>query len=180
MLAEDCARFLHFVQQRDPVFVVKCYSESSKIKTISEPWRQQDLYCLWNLAILPSLSPDETGAKSGFRYVINSDLLVIELDYPGLPVQWNDRPALLQGRVWASFQEPSKEFTAWYGAIVRWIRKNFRSNPVPLGGFVGEAAFGFYQNGGLLLPAFLPPVTSQWLSWAQAQDQCRSAFRPAD
>jgi hypothetical protein len=180
MLAEDCEQFLHFLQLRDPVFVVKCFSESSEIETINNPWKQRDLYCLWNQAVLPSLSSYETGAKYGMRYAINRDLPVVELDYPGLPVQWNDRSALLQGRLWASFQEPTKEFSTWYKAIVRWIRKNFRSNPVPLGGFVGEAAYGFYQNGGLLLPAFLPPVTSQWLSWVQAQDQCRTAFKPAD
>jgi len=62
-------------------------------------------------------------------------------------------------------------------AVARWIRKNFIRNPIPhLNGYVGPAAYEFFKTGGLLLPIFRPPLTNQWLSWMEAEDQHRAIF----
>jgi hypothetical protein len=178
MLTEDCKQFLDFVQKRDPVAMIQWTSESADIKEVHQPWKQGGWYCLWNQALLPVLERKYIPESDvGPYYRVDSVWPVIEFSYPG-PVQepWNGRPALTQGRVWAGFERESKDFERWYNSVVRWIRKNFIKNPVPLGGYVGPAAYDWYKNGGLLLPVFRPPITPQWLSWVEAQDQHRAVF----
>jgi hypothetical protein len=178
MLEEDCRLFLKFVQERDPVMVVLRDSLSPEIQVIRDPSTRPGLYCLWNQALLPSFQPKFVPRSAGAPfYTIDSGLPVVEFSYRFAgPERWNGRPALTQGRVWASFETTNKEFERWYNAIVRWIRKNFVKNPVPFGGFVGPSAYEWYKNGGILLPGFLPPLTTQWLSWLEAQDQHRAVF----
>jgi len=57
------------------------------------------------------------------------------------------------------------EFEKWYERLVRWIRKNYRKHPSRIiGGYVGPAAYEFYEEGGFLLPSFRPPRTDAWLA----------------
>lgn len=176
MLAEDCKQFLGFIQNRDPVVVVDWISGFAGLNEIKQPWESGGWYCLWNQALVPTLErkfiPEST---RGPYYRVDSTLPVIELSYPN-PQQepWNGRPALTQGRVWAGFEQENKDFGRWYNAAVRWIYKNFIKNPVPLGGYVGPAAYEWFRRGGIFLPMLRPPVTAQWLSWIEAQDFIRS------
>jgi hypothetical protein len=175
MMEEDCKQFLEYLHGRDPVIVIARDSKTLAIEEIQQPWKQGGLYSLWNQALLPSLTRKKSD-HSTFNYVDGS-LPVIEFTYPPPAAQlWNGRPALTQGRVWASFQRENKDFERWYNGVVRWIRKNFIKNPVPLGGYVGPAAYEWYRKGGILLPVFRPPLTSTWLSWVEAQDQNRAIF----
>lgn len=179
LLLEDCEKFLRFVQGRDPVVVIRRDSEYATIDEISHPCQQGGSYCLWNQGLLPSLErkfvPESV---KGPYYRVDSVFPVIEFFYPP-PVQdaWNGRASHTQGRIWAGFERENKDFERWYNAMARWIRKNFIRNPIPhLGGYVGPAAYEFFKKGGLLLPMFRPPLTSQWLSWMEAQDQQRVVF----
>ncbi|MGH9495596.1 MAG: hypothetical protein ACRD3B_11405 [Candidatus Sulfotelmatobacter sp.] len=178
MLAEDCREFLQFVHQRDPVLVIEKISKTEIIQEVEQPWERGEHYYLWNQAVLPTLTRElvqlEQDASS--VYGIDYTLQLIEFWYASpVPEPWNDRPALTQGRVWASFHNPTAEFEAWYNAIVRWIRKNFVRDTVA-GDYIGPAAYEWFKDGGLLLPHFRPPVTSSWLSWVEAQDQHRAVF----
>jgi hypothetical protein len=178
MLADDCKQFLRFVQERDPVIVVRRSSQLAGIEEVHEPWQRGGGYCLWNQALLPSLERKYiTESDHGPYYRVDSALPVIEFSYP-LPIQepWNGKPALTQGRVWAGFEHENRDFERWYNAVVRWIRKNFTRNPVPLDGYVGSAAYDWYKKGGVFLPMLRPPITPQWLSWVEAQDQHRAVF----
>jgi hypothetical protein len=175
MLAEDCRLFLEFVQHRDPVIVVDKYSKTEAIEEVLRPWEQKGgNYFLWNRALLPALRRQfiRVEPERASYYGIDHSLPLIEFLYPS-PTQepWNETPALTQGRVWAQFQNPTKDFKSWYNAVVRWIRKNFVRDAVLLNGYVGPAAYQWFKDGGLLLPHFRPPVTSSWLSWAEAQGQ---------
>jgi hypothetical protein len=178
MLGEDCRKFLEFVQQRDPVIVVGRSSKSGPITEAQRPWERGDTYCLWNRILLPELQRKFIRAEpeTASYYRIDDSLPVIEFWYPS-PIHepWNGRPSLTQGRVWAKFESPTKQFESWYNAVVRWIRKNFIRDTV-LGDFVGPAAYKWFKDGGLLLPHFQPPVTASWLSWVEAQDQHRAVF----
>jgi len=73
-------------------------------------------------------------------------------------------PALAQGRIYGVFDSKPVEFEKWYERITRYIRKNWRRNPVSwLGGYVGPAASEWCDSGGLLLPTYVPPVTNDWI-----------------
>ena len=179
MLQEDCTQFMEFVHQRDPVVVFDRDSRTKDIEEVREPWEQGATYCLWNQALLPTLQRKliSIEPKSASYYGLDHDPPVIEFWYPS-PVQepWNGRPSLTQGRVWASFNARPVGFESWYNAIVRWIRGKFVRDSVMLDGYIGPAAYEWYRKGGLLLPHLRPPITNQWLSWAQAQDQHRAIF----
>ena len=180
MLPEDFRQLLDYIQQRDPVVVVDRSAESKDIKEVQNPWVREGSYCLWNKALLSSLEREYVRRPNQHSYYrVDDDLPVIELSYPN-PVQetWNGRSVLAQGRVYTGLNASKGEaFQRWYGAIVRWIRKNFMRDPVPhLGGFVGLHAYEWYRKGGLLLPMLRPPITPQWLSWVEAQDQHRAVF----
>lgn len=173
MLPEDCRRLVRFLQERDPVVVTPWHSsESADIEDIKRPWERGDHYCLWNQAILPVL----TRAATGKYFNIDWSLPVIEFTYPAPSLEsWNDQPALVQGRIWASFETQDKKFRAWYDAAVRWIRKNFIRD---LGtghdrDSIGPAAYEWFKSGGLLLPGFRPPVTEAWIAWVNVQNQHR-------
>lgn len=116
-------------------------------------------------------------SNRGPYYRVDSALPVIELWYRSpIPESWNGRAALTQGRIWAAFEQKNRDFEVWFNSIVRWIRKNFVKNPVPLGGYIGPAAYEWYKAGGILLPVLRPPVNKTWLSWVEAQDQHRAVF----
>jgi len=179
MLEEDCKIFLELVQKRDPVIVIDRDATSREIEAILKPWDHAGLYCIWNQALLPSIErkfiPE---SNHGPYYHVDSALPVIELSYPSpIPESWNGRSALTQGRIWAGFEQENRDFERWFNSVVRWIRKNFVKNPVPhLGGYIGPAAYDWYKTKGILLPVLRPPVTPQWLSWVEAQDQHRAVF----
>ena len=180
MLADDCRTFLSFVQQRDPVVVIDRDAESSQIDEVLCPWLRGGSYCLWNQSLLPSLEREFIPQSNlGPYYRVDDALPIIEFFYPN-PVQepWNGKPALTQGRVYTGFNANKGEaFVSWYNAIVRWIRKHFMRNPIlSTGGFVGPAAYDWYCNGGTLFAMLRPPITPQWLSWVEAQDQHRKVF----
>jgi hypothetical protein len=167
------------LQERDPVIVTKVHSsESAEVQEISRPWESGGGYCLWNQAIIPTLSRRATGKY----FKIDFSLPLIEFSYEFPCVEpWNGQPALQQGRIWASFEAEDKAFERWYNAAVRWIRKNFVRD-VALGhdrDSVGPAAYEWFKNGGLLLPSFRPQLTDAWLAWVSVQNQHRANLAEA-
>ncbi|MGA3134472.1 MAG: hypothetical protein ABSC88_00615 [Terracidiphilus sp.] len=174
MLGEDCRRFVLFLQERDPVIVTEWHSsESAEVQEVSRPWEKGGAYCLWNQSIIPALSRKATGKY----FNIDFSAPVIEFSYASPRVEpWNGQPALIQGRIWASFENEDKTFERWYNAAVRWIRKNFIRD-IALGldrDSIGPAAYEWFRTGGLLLPGFRPPLTDDWLAWASVQNQHRA------
>jgi hypothetical protein len=171
--------FVRFLQERDPVIVTRWHSaESAELEEVNNPWEDGSTYCLWNQAILPRLRRIATGKY----FNIDSSLPVIEFAYPTPVVEpWNGHPALIQGRIWASFERQDKEFERWYSATVRWIRKSFVRDPA-VGhdrDSIGPAAYEWFKNGGLLLPGFRPPTTEAWLAWVNVQNQHRATLTPS-
>jgi hypothetical protein len=178
MRPEDCRRFVRFLQERDPVVVTRWHSaESAEPEEVHHPWEEGTQYCLWNQAIIHKLRREATGQY--FNFSIDRSLPVIEFSYPSPNVKpWNGQPALIQGRIWASFDAENKAFEQWYKAVVRWIRKNSVRDPA-VGhdrDSIGPAAYEWFKAGGLLLPGFRPPVTEAWLGWASVQNQYRASL----
>ena len=67
---------------------------------------------------------------------------------------------------------------AWYEGLLRWVRTRFKKNPVNwMSGYVGPAAYGWYESGGLLLPYCAPPVTPEWRERIHSQHPASGSGR---
>lgn len=176
MLAGDLKAFLDFVQNRDPVTILLRCSHSAQIESVPNPSSEARTMALWNQAILSSLKREHIVYPGREYYGIDASLPTLELS-PSQPCEWNGRAALLQGRLYGLFDKPLSAYEKWYDALARWIRKHFARVPIPLpSGYIGPSAYEWFRKGGVLLPMFLPPLTSQWRSWLEAQDQHRIIF----
>jgi hypothetical protein len=168
LLQDDFIELWQWMQQRE-ITIVEHFSTSSVVEPYS-PWEQSgQQLCLWNHALLSELSrtfiPD---AKYEKYRVDEFNQPVLELTLPHLTV-WNEKPALLQGRIYGIFESKDAGFEKWYNSIVRWIQKNFVRNPAKLGGYVGKQAFEWFSNGGILLPFFRPPLSPEWIRFSEQQ-----------
>jgi|SRR5579872_363179 len=175
-LPYDLKAFLEFVQNRDPVIVTERSSDTPEIRSVADPSSQTQVMILWNQAILGSLTRKHIVYPGRAYYGVDASLPTLELA-PSEICDWNGREALLQGRLYGFFDNPSPEYEKWFNSLARWIRNNFVKVAIPLpGGYVGSAAYDWFKKGGLLLPGFRPPQSGKWLSWVEAQDQQRAVF----
>jgi hypothetical protein len=168
MLPEDRAAFINFVQQRNSVIVTDFISDSAELKPadLSER-RDEEWFCLWNVALLPSLTRKYIPTWNNYR--VEDSLPVLQFNRPNKSV-WNGKAALMQGRLYAYAYRDYPELRAWYESLVRWVRKSFKRNPVGwMSGYVGPAANEWHKSGGLLLPCFHPPVNPEWQTRIHAQ-----------
>jgi hypothetical protein len=165
MLPEDRSNFLGFVQQRDRVVVTGFTSNTADVQPIDfeEPQRRRDWLCLWNLDLLPSLERRHVPVSDiGPYYRVDDSLPILEFS-TSIQVQWDQRPALVQGRLYGNAYQDHSPLKTWYEALARWLRKNFVKNPIGwMSGYVGPAAYQWYERGGLLLPTYNPPLTEEW------------------
>lgn len=167
MQPEDRDVFLQFAQEDDNLVAV--ISEGSD-SPIVRPLEKGDVgshrkVYLWNRRFLPRL---ERKWIPGGRYYGVSVLRWPVLELIGSQLTtWEGKPALVQGRLYGIFDphlEKPPEFEKWYERLVRWIRKNYRRNPTSMGGYLGPTANHLFEQGGYLLPQFLPPRTDIWLT----------------
>jgi hypothetical protein len=171
MLPRDCEEFLALLQERDPVVITSLNSESPEIEDLSQSACSfGKTLCLWNQPLQPQLEgtlSERPHGKSYFR--ISESLPVLEMS-TCYECEWDGKPALIQGRIWGSFEDKTAEFQSWYDAIARWIRRNYGRSPGKgLRGYVSPAAVEWHRKGGILLPMFIPPVTPAWLDFVAAQ-----------
>jgi hypothetical protein len=167
MLPEDRSAFIRLVQEHDPVVATLRDSDSSEVQPLADlDVGDKKTLCLWNRKLLPRLErkwiPDP-----GYYRVDGLHTPTLEFS-SSFKVTWEGKPALGQGRLFGDFDSylgKPPDFEKWYEHLTRWIRKNYRKSPTSMGGYVGPAAYEFYNNeGGYLLPQFLPPRTEVWLA----------------
>jgi hypothetical protein len=176
MLPEDRAAFIDFVQHRDSVVITEFTSASPDVQPVdpSQIPAKKDLLCLWNLALLSSLKRKHVPVSDvGPYYRIDSSLPILEFSVPN-HTAWDGQPALTQGRLYAYAYQDHAALRTWYEALVRWLRKSFAKNPITwMSGYVGPAAYRWYENGGLLMPTYLPPVNPEWRARIDEQHRIR-------
>jgi hypothetical protein len=128
----------------------------------------------WNQELLPVLSRELISGSTHGNYFRVDEFAQPVLEF-GAPILglWRDRPSLTQGRIYGVFDNKSKDFSRWFDQITRHIRKAFVRNPANLSGYVGQAAYKWFRQGGLLLPTFLPPDTSAWRKFFDDEDSIR-------
>jgi hypothetical protein len=166
VLPEDCAVFVRFVQEHDPeVRFIPAESVVSALAPTDNPCVLGHTWYMWNRSVIKNLWRRRILQESEVPvYRIHTSEPVIELHLPAI-TEWNGKPALTQGRIYASFDRPSESMTKWFAALASWIRRNYARNPnASLGGYVGPAALAWQRNGGIFLPTFKPPITPTWTS----------------
>ena len=169
-LPPDCEQFLAFVRGRDEVVIVERDSDLAALEAVGDPCNPGRVVSFWNRRLLPTLErkyiPE---SNKGPYYRVSSSLPVIEFFLPR-EQEWDGVPALTQGRIYASFDQPSDGLKKWFDALARWIRSKFAKSPVQsIGGFIGPAALKWNEEGGLLLPMIRPPVNDEWRAFLQPQ-----------
>lgn len=170
MLPEDMQEFLGFIQKQDDIVITCRDLDSPEIFPIIDPIKESETMVLWNKRLLPFLERKLVQRPGGDDYQrVDCSLSTIELT-PSRITKWKDTPALLQGRIYIFFDKPVPGYDAWYQSIARWIRRNYRKNPLKLlKGYIGPEAFDWYRDGGIMLPMFEPPYTLEWLSFIENQ-----------
>jgi len=179
MLPTDQNAFLRHVRERDPVVVAVRDSDSAEV----QPAADLDIgsgktLCLWNRRLLPHLERKWITDPGYYRCdAFSSPILEFTRSFTAA---WEGRPALGRGRLYGIFVDKPQDFQKWYESLVRWITYNYRRNTGNGGGYVGPAAYEFFQNGGYLLPNFLPPRTPVWLAEIGKQDsRSRTLLEPS-
>jgi len=168
MLPSDCALFLEFLKERDPVTVTARDADSPKAEPITNPCDAKKPICLWNRSLLPSLTREYiANADGGPYYRVDDSLPVLEFSPPML-TEWEGLPAILQGRVWGAFKTDDQQYRAWFEAIVRWIRKTYMKTDSP-DSYISPSVQEWRKSGGVLLPMFTPPVTDAWKKFVDQQ-----------
>jgi hypothetical protein len=164
-LPEDHRAFLRWVQEQDPVVATLRDSDSAHVQPLADLNDSgKQTVSLWNRRLLPNLERKWI-ADPGYFPIDTLHTSTLEFS-PSFVTTWEGKPALCQGRVFGDFDThlgKSPEFDRWYEKLVRWIRKNYRKSPTSFGGYLAPEANKFYQEGGYLLPQFLPPTTKVWL-----------------
>jgi hypothetical protein len=166
MLPEDRNVFIRLVQEHDLVVATLRDSDSSEVQPLADlDVGDKKTLCLWNRRLLPRLErkwiPDP-----GYYRVDGLQTPTLEFS-SSFKAIWEGKPALGQGRLFGDFDlylGKPPDFEKWYEHLTRWIRKNYRKSPTRTGGYVGPAAYEFYNEGAYLLPQFLPPTTEAWLA----------------
>jgi hypothetical protein len=165
MLPNDQDEFLRFVQGTDLVVFISRQGKSPSVEPISIDAidAKQDVY-FWNRTFIPNLKRRWIPDPGCYRVRVLYDP-VLEFS-PSLLTTWEERPALVQGRLYGIFDPylgKPPEFQKWYERLVRWIRRTYKKNPTDMDGYIGPAALDFFEKGGYLLPQHRPAKTQTWL-----------------
>jgi hypothetical protein len=169
MLPDDCEEFLSFLRSRAPVVVTIRDGHSSRIEPVDNPCSNFECLSLWNREILPVLKRSYIPKSTkGPYYRVDSSLPVVELSLSRVG-DWNGKPCLPQGRLYASFDQPNEKLRKWFEFMIRWIRRNYSKPRLKHVSYVGPAAMRWHQEGGILLPFNRPLPTSYWVSFANSQ-----------
>lgn len=165
-LPEDRRAFLRWLQEHDQIVATCRDSDSPHVEPLADlDDCDKKIVSLWNRKLLPRLERKWIKDPGYFR-IDTLHTPTLELS-PSFVSTWEGKPALCQGRLFGDFDShlgKTPEFEKWYEKLVRWIRKNYQKSPTSLGGYLAPEANKFYQEGGYLLPQFLPPNTKVWLT----------------
>jgi hypothetical protein len=122
------------------------------------------IFVVWSERFAPNLQRRFVARANSPYYLADEQTeSVFELSLSGVTT-WQGRPALTQGRIYGVFQNKQPEFEKYYEQIIRYIRRHWRKNPTSwMGGYVGPAASNWFDQSGLLLPNYIPPVRNDWI-----------------
>jgi len=168
LLGSDVDLLLDHIRQGCDLAVLLRDSEVDDLATVADPQSEHSTMTLWNRDLLPNLRRKTIRRNDGSPWhFIEDSLPTLDL-WPCNLVAWNEHPGLLQGRIYTGLIADDVGLVRWYESIVRWIRRKFRKSP-SWSGYVGPEAWEWFQQGGLLLPMFAPPVNPVWIAELEKQ-----------
>lgn len=164
MTPKDRGEFLNFVQKLAPTLVALRDSDVSE----TQPANSSEIDSGGTLVLWKRTSDSRLVRKwvpdPGYFRV--DTLKEPALEYmSSFPSLWKEEPALGQGRLFGNFEpylDKPADFMKWYEVLAGWIRKHYSKNKKVMGGYVGPDAQEFANQGGCLLPSFVPPETPEW------------------
>jgi len=165
MLPEDCAAFVHFVRHRFPAVVFLAYeTRTADLSPLENPCDPGSTSYMWNRSVVANIQRLQIGQDAEAVYRLDTTDPIVELWLPAV-TEWDGKAALVQGRIYASFDKPNDALKRWFAAMTRWIRRHFvRNENTSVGGYAGPAALRWHREGGIFLPTFKPPLTPAWRS----------------
>jgi hypothetical protein len=172
---DDLARLLAFIRRHDQVAIVMRDANTEQVELVDDPLTADGLMTLWNGSLLRVLQRELVRRAPGRDYYsVGRALPTLELHAPRT-VEWQGRPALLQGRIYGYFNGPSDMYERWFAAIARWIHSTFTRIPSAYrGSWIGPDTRKWFLSGGLLLPMFPPVPTVEWRDFVAKQDAVRA------
>lgn len=178
MRGRDCDAFFAAAKQLAPFVVVVRDSATPAVEPLEQPCAIQAALVLWNVEIAPSVVRRYVPANSRRDpyHAFPSDAPALEFFPTGEMADWDGRPAVTAGRLYAAQYQDNRALAGWYEQLARWLRRHFHSHRVGSSTFrVGPDAWEWHRRGGLLLPMVRPLVTHAWrrllgVSEAQSRD----------
>jgi len=163
MYGRDCDAFFAAARHIAPFVAVVRDSPTAGIDPVDLPCTVRADLMLWNKAIAPSsvrtYVPNAVRAYHRFPY----DVPALEFCPTGDMSDWEGRPAMTAGRLYASRYQDNRELAKWYEKLAGWMRRHFHGHRLTSSTFrVGPDAWDWHRSGGLLLPMVRPLVTPTW------------------
>lgn len=174
VLPRDVNELLVVMHDKEPLEVALRSGNTAtpeRLAFIPENLGGQNLV-LWSERFAANLQREYVAISQPPYYRVNEQTeMVFELSLSAL-TEWDNQPALTQGRIYAVFENKRAEFEKCYEWIIRYIRRHWRKNPAAwMGGYIGPAASDWFDRGGLLLPNYIPPFRSDWIERLREQHQ---------
>lgn len=162
---------MSFAVAGDPVVVTLRDADSPEVVALDlETLPTGTTLCLWNKSIAPYVERIKVPSSSvGTYYRLDESKMPVLEFAVSRQIMWRGKPGLIQERLYGVLENKEPEFGKWFAKLTRWLRKNFRKNPTTMGGYVGPAAYDWFEKGGYLLPGFLPPDTDAWVQEIEKQ-----------
>ncbi|HKE82860.1 MAG TPA: hypothetical protein VKB50_03865 [Vicinamibacterales bacterium] len=166
-LGEDCQSLFSFINTDDRVTVVAQDSPATELTSLPTPCTESQVLILWKESLGTELKRTLVSLPLTAYYRVRSEV-GLELN-PSRASEWDGRPALVQGRLYVSGDQPNDTLGRWYDHIARWIRSRWTYSKLPPVGYIAPHALEWHRKGGLLLPTTTPPVTPAWTSYFARQ-----------
>jgi hypothetical protein len=164
MLGRDCDAFFAAARHFAPFVAVIRDSPTAGIEPIDAPCAGRADLMLSNKALAPSavrtyVPNSVDGPYHRFPY----DVPALEFCPTSAMTDWDGRPAIGAGRLYAARYQDNRDLANWYEKLAGWLRRHFHGYRIVSSRFcVGPDAWEWHRRGGLLLPLVRPLVTPTW------------------
>ena len=161
MLGRDCETFFTAAGRVAPLVAVVRDSATASIEPVEQPCAIRAALMLWNRALPPSVvrtyvAESAHGPYHRFPY----DASALEFCPTSDMSDWDGRPAVAAGRLYAAWYQDNRALARWYEKLAGWLRRHFHSHRIGSSAFrVGPHAWEWHRSGGVLLPMVRPLVT---------------------